>query len=62
MFNTSSRPTIKKSMVESADSGLESADSGLESADSSADCNADPAKVGVWVRALRDAPCPPHTK
>ena len=46
MFNTGSRPTITK-MV------LESADSGLESADSNDDSNDDPAKVGMWVRALR---------
>ena len=43
MFNTGSRSTITKSVVESADSAL-------ESADSSADSRADPAKVGVWVR------------
>ena len=44
MFNTGSRPTITKSVIESADSGL-------ESADSSPDCNTDLAKVGVWARA-----------
>ena len=38
MFDTGSRPTVMKSMVELADSGL-------ESADFSADSNADPAKV-----------------
>ena len=33
---------------------LEVADSRADSsADFSADCNADPAKVGVWVRALK---------
>ena len=45
MFNTGSWPTIMKSVVESADSGL-------ESACSSADSFADPAKDGVWVRAF----------
>ena len=45
MFNTGGRLTITKLMVESADLGL-------ESADSSADSNADPTKVGVWVRAF----------
>ena len=32
---------------------VELADSGLESGDSSADSNADPAKVGIWLRAFR---------
>ena len=32
---------------------LESANSELESADSSANSNADPSKIGVWVRACR---------
>ena len=41
MFNPGSRPTITKSVVESAESGLESADS-----------NADPPKISVWVRAF----------
>ena len=45
MFNTGSRPTITKSVVESADSGVESADSITDSA-------ADPVKIGLWVRAL----------
>ena len=45
MFNTGSRPTGMKSVVESADSGL-------ESADYSADSNINSAKVGVWVRDL----------
>ena len=31
MFNTGSRPTITKSVVESADSGIESADSTADS-------------------------------
>ena len=44
-FNTGSRLTITKSVVESANSGLESADSNDV-------FNADPAKVGIWVRAL----------
>ena len=39
MFNTGSQPTITKSVVELADSALESAN-----------CSADPVKVGVWVR------------
>ena len=48
MFNRSigRQPTVMKSVVESADSRL-------ESADYSADSNADPAKVGAWVRALK---------
>ena len=41
MFDICSRPTIMKSMVESADSGL-------ELADSSVDSNVDLAKVCVW--------------
>ena len=41
MFNTGSRPTITKLVV----------DLGLELVDSSADSNADPAEVKVWVRA-----------
>ena len=45
MFNTGSRLTITKSVVELANSGL-------ELADSSADSNADPAKVSVWARAF----------
>ena len=45
MFNTGSRPTITKLVVESVDSGL-------EKADSSTDSNADSAKVGVWVGAF----------
>ena len=44
MFKKGSQPTITKSMVESADSGL-------ESAKSSADSNADPPKISVWVGA-----------
>ena len=46
MFNTGHRPTITISVVESANSGL-------ESADSTANSTTDPAKVGVWVRALK---------
>ena len=46
MFNIGSRPTILKSVVESAYSGL-------ESADSIADSNADPAKVSMWAWALQ---------
>ena len=45
MFNTGSPPTVMKLVVELADSGL-------LSADPSADSSADPAKVGVWVRAF----------
>ena len=45
MFIIGSQPTLRKSVVESANSGL-------ESADSSADSKADPAKVSVWVRAF----------
>ena len=41
MFNTGSWPTIMKSVVESADSGIDSVDS-----------TANSAKDGVWVRAL----------
>ena len=40
MFTTGSRPTITKTVVESADSGLESADSTTNSA-------ADPVKTGL---------------
>ena len=46
MFNTGSRLTITKSVLESAVSGLESADSTNDSA-------ADPVKIGLQVRALR---------
>ena len=43
MFNIGSRwQTIMKSV-------LESSDLGLELSDSSANSNADPAKVGIWV-------------
>ena len=45
MFDTGSRPTVMKSVVELANSGL-------ESADFSANCNADPTKVGLWVQAF----------
>ena len=50
MFNTGRRPTIIKSVVELADSGL-------ESADSKASSNADSVKDGVWVRALKITRC-----
>ena len=52
MFNTciGRQPTVMKSVVESANSRL-------ESADYSADSNADPAKVGAWVRALKGKRC-----
>ena len=46
MFNTGSRPTIMKSVVESVYSRK-------ESSDSIADSTADSGKVSVWVRALR---------
>ena len=46
MFNTGSRPTITKSVVESADSGI-------ESANSTADSAANPLKIGLWVWALK---------
>ena len=52
MFNTGSRPTIPKSVVESADSGIELADSTVELADSTTDSAANPLKSGLWVRAL----------
>ena len=45
MFNTGSRPTTTKSVVESADSGIESADSSANSAEN-------PLKIGLWVRAF----------
>ena len=45
MCNTGSRPTITKSVVESADSGIESADSTTDSA-------ANPLKIGLLVRAF----------
>ena len=45
MFNTGSRPSITKSVVESADSGIESANSTANSA-------ANPLKISVWVWAF----------
>ena len=45
MFNTGSQPTITKSVVESADSGIESADS---TTDSAANC----LKIGLLIRAF----------
>ena len=47
MFNRESRPIIPELVVESADSVV-------ESADSEADFAADPIKIGLWVRALKD--------
>ena len=44
-----SRPTIEKSVVESADSGI-------ESADSTAAYPSNPLRIGPWVRALRSYP------
>ena len=45
MFDMESRPTIVKSV-------LESADSGIESADSTADSATIPLKIGLWVWAF----------
>ena len=45
MFDMESRPTIVKSVVESADSGI-------ESADSTADSAIIPLKIGLWVWAF----------
>ena len=41
-----SRPTIVKSVVESADSGI-------ELADSTADSATNPLRIGLWVLALK---------
>ena len=46
MFDIDSGPTIIKSVVESADSGI-------ESADSTTDYAQNPLKIGLWVRAFR---------
>ena len=46
MFDMDSQPTIVKSVVESANSGIESADSTTDSA-------ANPLRIGLWVRAFR---------
>ena len=45
MFDMDSRPTIEKSVVESADSGI-------ESADSTADYASNPLRIGLWVQAF----------
>ena len=45
MFDMESLPTIVKSVVESADSGI-------GSANSTADSAANPLKIGLWVRAF----------
>ena len=45
MFDMDSRPTIEKSVVESADSGI-------ESADCTADYASNPLRIGLWVRAF----------
>ena len=45
MFDMDSRPTIVKSVVESADSGIESADSTTDSA-------INPLRIGLWVWGL----------
>ena len=50
IFDMESRPTIVKSVVESADSGI-------ESADSTADSTTNPLRIGLWVRALRQLKC-----
>ena len=46
MFDMESRPTIVKSVVESADSGI-------ESDDSTADSATNPMRIGLWVGALK---------
>ena len=46
MFGMDSRPTIVKSVVESANSGI-------KSADSTTDSGANPLRIGLRVRALR---------
>ena len=46
MFDMESRPTIVKSVVESADSGIESADFTTDSA-------TNPLRIGMWVQALK---------
>ena len=45
MFDKESQPTIVKSVVESADSGIETADSPADSA-------SNPLRIGLWVRAF----------
>ena len=45
MFDMESRPTIVKSVVESADSGI-------ELADSTADSATIPLKIGLWIWAF----------
>ena len=45
MFDKENRPTIGKSVEESANSGIESADSTADSAEN-------PLKIGLWVRAF----------
>ena len=50
MFDMESRPTIVKSVVESADSGIESADPTTDSA-------IIPLKIGLWVWAFRGRRC-----
>ena len=53
MFDTGSQPTLMKSVVELGDSRL-------ELADSSSNFNADPAKDGVWVQALKETKTHPN--
>ena len=50
IFEMDSRPTIVKSVVESADSGIEWADSIADSA-------SNPLRIGLWVRALNHTIC-----
>ena len=45
VFDMDSRPTIVKSVVESADSGIESAESAPDSA-------VNPLRIGLWVRVF----------
>ena len=52
MFDMDIRPTIEKSVVESADSGIESADSIPESADFTTDYASNPLRISLWVRAF----------
>ena len=63
MFNTDGQPTLSrvgchygesvKNNIPTDGLLLTSVDSELESADSSADSNADPPKIGVWVQAIQ---------
>ena len=55
MFNTGSWPTITKSVVESADSGIELANSTIYSA-------ANTLKIALWARALRGITFSEHSQ